>query len=117
DFIANLAKQRGAVISDTPDGGVLCWQSTTGGNPVAVLDGAATTALETQTRAQEYFSHVTGYAETKRGSLGEQYTYNNPLLSGKTRPHTFRISDSDKADSPQVVSAKIGRMFGNVASW
>src|SRR5690606_13644254 len=28
DFIANLAKQRGAVISDTPDGGVLCWQST-----------------------------------------------------------------------------------------
>ncbi len=117
EFLANLAKQRGAVISDTADGGILCWQSYAGGSPVAVLDGAATTALEQQTNSQEYFSEVTGYAETKRGSLGQRYTYNNPLLKTVRRPHTFRISDSDKADSPYVVAAKIGRMFGNVASW
>ena len=115
-FLAELAKQRNLVFSNTPEGVLLCWKSVTPGNPVAQLSEGTppVTTVSANFSPQEYFSEITGFASAKRGRKGGKYTQQNPHLAGVLRPMSFRVEDTEKADTPQATRAKMGRMFGGI---
>lgn len=119
DFLADLARQRNLVISNTPDGKLLCLQSVAPGRPVARLrDGEPpVTKIGATFSPQDYYSEITGFVPRKRKRKGSRHTERNPFLSAVLRPRSFRLDDTDKGDAPSAVKAKLGRMFGNMASW
>jgi len=119
DFLGQLARQRNLVISSTPDGALLCWQSVVPGRPVATLREQEQPVIKVSATfsPQEYFSEITGFAAAKRGRGGAKFTEQNPFLSGVLRPHSFTLQDTDKGDAPAAVKAKLGRMFANMASF
>jgi prophage tail gpP-like protein len=118
DFIAELAKQRNLVITDTWDGALLCWQSVKPGNPVLRLqDGRQPISeVEADFNPQEYFSEITGFGKSKRGKKGGRFTEKNPWLD-VLRPHAFKLDDTEPADTPTATRAKLGRMFAGAVSY
>lgn len=117
-FLIELAQQRNLVISDTPAGALRFLRSTSGGAPVARLrEGQPPlTSVVSTFSPQSYFSEITGIAKTRSGRGGARFTVQNPFLSGVTRPHTFRLEDTDGADVPAAARAKLGRMLGAALS-
>ena len=117
DFLSELARQRNLVVSNTPDGKLLCWQSVAPGNPVADLEGQPLGSVSATFSPQDYFSEITGYAPTKRKRKGAHLTEKNPFLQAILRPHAFTVEDSEKGDLPTAVRAKLGRMLANSATF
>lgn len=117
-FLAELARQRNQVISNTKDGALLFQQSVDPGDPVAVLvEGEAPVSrVVSQFSPQQCFSELTGFAATRRGRRGGKHTVRNPWFNG-FRPLSFRCEDTATADVPEATRARLGRMFGNMASW
>lgn len=118
-FLTELAKQRNIVLSNTPDGLLLCWQSVGTGSPIARLLGGLPplVRVEPSFDPQQYFSQITGFASAKRGRKGGKWTESNPHLTGVLRPFNFKLDDTEPADGPEATRAKLGRMFGQVSSW
>jgi prophage tail gpP-like protein len=120
DFMVELAKQRGAVISDDVYGDPVVWVPAEDVDSVAYLAAEVAARAEPQFNGQEYFSHIYGYTFTnrKRGRVGERFEYANSLApQGLNRSQFFKVQDADNEDAPAVVAAKIGRMFGEAAQW
>lgn len=119
DFLADLTQQRNAVISNTFDGKLLCWQSITSGKPVCdFVEGQAPfSSITPKFSPRKYFSEVTGIAAKKRGKSPAKYTQKNPWLTKVVRPHTFKLEDTERGDAPEATKAFVGRMFGDMASW
>lgn len=118
-FLAKLAKQRNLIISSTPTGALLFWQSVKAGNPVARLSQGSSPLMIVTPRfiPQQYYSHITGIEPVLVGLPGQQFTVKNTQLEGVIRPLTFTIPDTIDADIKQAVEAKVGRMFGNLATY
>lgn len=118
-FLSDLARQRSLVVSSTPDGELLFQQSVAAGQPVAALQQGASPVLGVQPSfsPQQYYSHVTGLESVYLGTEGSQYTVKNPHLAGTVRPLTFKSPDVLGGDIQQAVAAKVGRMYGNMASY
>jgi prophage tail gpP-like protein len=119
-FLTELAQQRGLVLSNTPDGLLLCWQSIETGNPVAVIDVDGEqpfTTVSSTFNPQDYFSQITGMGRSKRNRRGSQHTEKNPWLPGVLRPNTYKVPDADPGDIPEATRAQLGRMFANMASF
>lgn len=119
DFLIELAQQRGLVLSNTPTGELLCWQSVEPGRPVAKLKDHEQPVLRVRPTfsPQEYFSEVTGYARRRKGRKASKYTARNHLLEGVLRPTSFRLSDTEKADAATAATAKLARMFAQAVSF
>lgn len=119
DFLVDLAKQRNAVLTDTPAGELLCWQSVAPGKPVAsfVEGQAPLTKVSAKFSPQDYYSEVTGFGKKKRGKGEARFTALNAWLNAPLRPHTFKLEDSERADVPEATFTKLGRMFANMASF
>lgn len=117
DQIAELARQRGFVLSDTAEGRLLCWQSVGTGDPVDDLEhGVPPVAVVSPSYdGRQCRSEVSGYAPAKRGRLGASYTAQNPFLD-RDRPHAFVVEKSEKEDLERATLAELGRMFGAIAS-
>tara|TARA_R110002153_G_C13332612_1_gene498606 strand:- start:24329 stop:25564 length:1236 start_codon:yes stop_codon:yes gene_type:complete len=118
-FIADLAKQRNLIVSSTKDGKLLFLKSVEAGKPVANLSqgNSPLTSVEPFFSPQDYHSHISGIEPVVVGSTGSQYTVKNPRLLGVTRPLTFSVTDTEGGGLKEAVEAKIGRMFGNMASY
>lgn len=118
-FLTELAKQRTLILTDTPDGMLLAWRSVPTGNPVARLKGnaAPVTSVSASFDSQEYYSEITGYSRARRGRKGAKYTAKNRWLPNVLRPLSFHLDDTEKAEAPEATKAKLGRMFGNMASY
>lgn len=118
-FLAELAQQRGYVLSSTPDGRLLLWQSVSGGRPVArLIEGEAPLlSVHPTFSPQHYFSEITGYCSARRGRKGSRYTERNRWLSSPLRCMSFRLDDTEKGDVHFAVRSKMGRMFGNMVSY
>lgn len=118
-FLAELAKQRGFVITNLEDGRVHFQRSVAPGSPIARLQEGARPLLSVSPTfsPQEYFSEITGLASAKAGRAGSAYTVRNPRLTGVIRPTTFTADDTEKGDIPAATSAKLGRMFGNMVAY
>ncbi|MFW6031044.1 MAG: hypothetical protein ACOC9T_00515 [Myxococcota bacterium] len=117
-FLAELAKERGLVISDTPEGALRFRRSSSPGQPVVRLREGQPPLLsvEPSFAPQAYYSEVTAISKTRAGRGGAKYTVTNPRLAGVLRPHTFELEDTDGPDAPAAADAKLGRMFGNALS-
>lgn len=118
-FLADLAKQRNMVVSNTADGALHLLQSAAPGRPVARLrEGhAPLSSVRPRFEPQSYFSEVTGLRKSQAGRLGAKHTVRNPWLPSVARPHTFAVDDADRGDIPEATRAKLGRMFGNMVSY
>lgn len=120
DFLADMAKQRGLVITSTPAGELLFQKSVAPGHPVARLqEGLPPLVSVAPTFSpQSYYSEITGFTSAKRGRGGSKWTERNDRLSGGVlRSISFKLDDTEKADAPAAVKAKMGRMFGNFCSY
>jgi prophage tail gpP-like protein len=116
DFLADLAKQRGRVLTDTPSGDLLCWRSVEPGNPVCyfVEGQAPLTKVSASFSPQDYYSEITGFGKKKRSRGEARWTALNAYLEKPRRPHTFKLEDSERADVPTATLANLGRMFANI---
>lgn len=125
DFLTELSGQRNLVITDTPDGKLLFWQSIAAGNPVARLKEGEqpVTAVRATFDPQNYFSEVTGFATARKGRKGKsarkgsKFTEQNPRLTTTLRPMSFNVNDADDAGVPEATKAKLGRMLANSSSY
>jgi prophage tail gpP-like protein len=140
-FLEDLAQQRGFVMSNTPEGALLFWQSiepTPQPSAVALLSGQASRGPELRARlksgerpmvsvrpvfdAQSYASelHCRTTAKSRRSSGGpksaSQCAVRNPWLS-KFRPRGITFGDVDRADLPEIARAELGRVIAGAASW
>lgn len=118
-FLAELARQRSQVLSSTPEGELVFWNSIEPGKPVATLrEGQAPVSKVTpRFSPQDCYSEITGFAPTKRGRRGGKHTARNPFLRDVLRPMSCRFDDTETASTPDATRAKLGRMFGNMATW
>ena len=119
EFLADLAKQRGLVLGSDEIGDVIYRQSTASGLPVAKLSDnqSPVTSVSATFSPQNYFSEVTCLAKTKGGRSGSKYTSTNPYLLDVLRPSVIELDDTDPGDIKVATTARLGRMFGNVASY
>jgi len=119
DFLSDLARQRNLVISNTADGKMVFQSSIASGQPVVTIDQGKAPLVEVvpNFNPQNYYSDVTGIEPTILGLEGAQFTVKNDKLKGVIRPHTFVTQDTQEGAVPAAVNAKMGRMFGNMASY
>jgi len=119
-FLVKLAKQVGLIITSGTDGELIFKKSVTSGTPVANLSEDVPPLLTVSGRfnQQQYYSHLTGITPPIIGNLGgKQFTEKNPRLSGRLRPITFSMNNVDGADIKAAVAARLGYMFGDMASY
>ena len=120
DFLVDLAKQRGLVISSTPRGELLFRKAVAPGNPVVRLEQGVPPLVSVVPTfsPQSYYSEITGFTSAKRGRVGSKYTERNERLSGGVlRSHSFKLEDTEKADAPAAVRFKVSRMFAAMCSF
>jgi len=119
EFLADLAKQRTYVMTNSREGRLLFWKSVTESVPVArLVEGVAPVSkVEPNYSAQEYYSHITGFTPWRKRRGGNSHTFPNPWLDKVYRPISCKFDDTEKADAAEATRAKAGRMFGNIASW
>lgn len=147
EFLTDLAKQRGFVISSDVMGDLMFWKSAEG-EPVAILDQGLSPLLSVKTtfNPQEYYSDLTGLSPVKVGKPAAKRTTGprkkrdpesaQPAPAAKKpkpakkyskfsvqdeaevfRPLNFKIEDIDGADVETATQAKLARMLGNMASY
>lgn len=119
-FLADLAKQRGYILSSTHDGGIVFRTSQSEPTPpVARLhaDKQPVIGVSPTFSPQTFYSEVTCVTKGKRGRKGSQYTEGNFFLQGVTRPGVIELDDTDPGDIEIATRAAIGRMYGNAASY
>lgn len=119
EVLATLARQRGRVLTDRPDGRLLCWAPEGAGDPVAHFEEGIPPAenIEFHPSAQDFFSEITGYSPDRTGKKGSRFTLQNPLLQTRVRPMAFEAEDSSAGDIRGATLARFGRMLANAASW
>jgi len=119
EFLADLAKQRGQVISSTVLGELLIWRSAAPGNQIAILEEGASPVVSVAPtfNPQAYYSSITALSPVSLTSDGEQYTGKNNSLAGVTRPFTFESKDTEVGGVKAAALAKLGRMFGAAAGY
>ena len=121
-FLAEMAKQRGLIISSTPAGQLLFLKSSPVGIPAADLKQGESPLLSVAAAFdhQKYYSEVTGIEPTRIGvpaSAGGQFTARNPHAAGIVRPFTYTVPDTVGGELKPAVEAKLGRMLGAVAEY
>lgn len=116
-FLTDLAKQRNLVIGDTRDGQLRFQKSTETGFPRARLSqgNSPLVSVTPQFNAQNTFSTVTGINTITPGVEGDSFTVQTGILGG--RYHTFKVKDTLNTSLEVPVNAKVGRMYGNMASF
>lgn len=118
-FLADLALQRGFVVSDTPSGDLLFRSEGATGSPVARLKGQPLGRVAAQFQPSRWFSHITGRACKRSGQQhGSKYTQFNELYrSIFPRHHCASTGDTGSADVPRATKAMVGRMVASSATY
>lgn len=118
-FLAELALQRGFVISDTAKGGLHFRSEGKTGSPVARLEGQPIGRISAQFNPGKWYSHITGRACKRSGQQhGSKYTEKNPLFRQIfPRHHCASTGDTGSADVPRATKAMVGRMIASAATY
>lgn len=119
DFLAELARQRGLVMTSTAKGELLFQRSIQPGKPVAKFEEGVQplSGVSPQFNPQEYYSEITGVVPARRGRRGFSHTEQNPFPPAERVCMSFDLDDTEAADAPAAVKAKMGRMFANMCSY
>lgn len=118
-FLGELARARGLVMGDTPDGALQFRTSARVGRPVArfLESKLPANSVAATFSPQAYYSEITGLGRKKAGYKGSKYTEKNPHLPNVVRPLNFTVGDVNAGDLPGAVRAKIARMFANMVAY
>jgi prophage tail gpP-like protein len=119
-FLVDLAKQRGLVVSSTSKGELLFRRAVAPGSPVGRLEEGVPPLVSVVPtfNPSSYYSEITGFSAAKRGRVGAKYTERLQRLSGGwLRSHNFKLEDTEKADAPAAVRAKVSRMYAEMATY
>jgi prophage tail gpP-like protein len=118
-FLEELVRLRGRVLTSTPRGEILCWKGTPTGSPVFNFEEGVQpfTGSEAMFSPQDYHSEITAFTGARRGRPGAKFTEPNPWLRTSLRPLNISIEKNEKADGPEAARSAMGRMFANMASW
>lgn len=147
EFLTDLAKQRGFVISSDENGDLLFWKSAKGTAVAVLQQGVSPLTKVTPTfNPQEYYSDLTGLSPVEVGKAPAKKTvktkkekkdknaapkktvkqpkppkkYQKFTVADDTevfRPLSFKIDDIEGADVETATNAKMARMLGNMASY
>lgn len=121
DLLINLAKQRSLVISSASNGDLRIYKPAQDFEAVATLsEDRPVTSVTPNFSTQNYFSSLTGISKTKGGKNGSKFTVQNPFLKNNfdiNRPFVYELNDTDPADVPEAVNARMGRMFSDSVSY
>lgn len=118
-FLADIARQRGFVVADHPDGRLWLRRSATSAAPVLVRlkEGAPPLiSCGVSFSPREYFSEITGVGGARPGRGGAASTVRNPHATA-LRPRVYKPEDTEAGDVPSASRAQLGRMFGAAASY
>lgn len=116
EFLVKIVKERNAVLTNTPTGDLLCWQSVKPGNPVGQLHQENIPKIRSKFSSQEYYSEVTGIGARRRKSdVDSPHTEQNPFLRTIRRPFVFKVQNTEDGGSETSSKARLGRMFANMA--
>lgn len=118
EFLVKIVKERNAVLSNTPTGELLCWQSVSPGKPVGLLSHWDIPKIRAKFSSQEYYSEVTGVSAKRRKREGEPpHTAENPFLRTVRRPLVFKVQNTEGGGGESSAKARLGRMFANMATY
>lgn len=146
EFLTDLAKQRGFIISSNESGGLLFWKSGSSTTPVAVLTQGESPlkSVTPDFKPQEFYSDMTGLApvevgkpavkktvKTKRSKKGDppkpkvkkpkpakKYSkFSTETEAEAFRPLVFKIDDAEGADVETATKAALARMLGNMVAY
>ena len=121
NFLSPLAQQRGILLTNNPQGGLLFWTANIDGIPVASIREGELPYLSCKPAfgPQNYYSHITGLSPTEDEKPAESFTVANPFLvnRGVIRPFTYTVEDGKDTDLQASVTAKAARMFANSGSY
>jgi prophage tail gpP-like protein len=120
-FIADLAKQRGFVLSSSPKGEMVMQKGADTGSPVMVIEKGMhpCEAVNSDIDESQYYSDVTGYVPRKSRPgyrHGEGFTVRNPYMTDVCRPFLMEMSDIEAGELEAATMALAGRMFAAVMS-
>lgn len=120
EFLAERAKERSQVISNTPDGRLLFRQAITSGKPVVELKQGLSplTNVDAEFNFSNYYSEITGIQPVRvRAKKTNNYTKKNSLLADAVRPYVYNVPNSKDANLEASVSFKLGTMFANMVTY
>lgn len=120
-FIADLAKQRGFVLSSNQNGEMVIRKGAETGSPVMVLEKGVHPCESASVDIDEsqYYSDVTGYVPRKSRPgyrHGEGFTVQNPYMTDVCRPFLMEMNDIEAGELEAATMALAGRMFAAVMS-
>lgn len=138
DFLTDLAKQRGYVISSNESGDLLFWKSSTGAAVAVLTQGESPLkSVSPDFRPQEFYSDLTGLApvevdkpaakktiktkkdpKVKAPKPAKKYNkFSTESESEVYRPYVFKVNDVDGVDVETATKATLSRMLGNMANY
>ena len=118
-FLSKLANKRNLIITSNKNGDLVFQKAIETGNVVAVLEEGLSPLIKTTANfnPQSYYTHITGIDPVMIGLDGSAFTVKNNLLKDSIRPFVYEEEDTQESDMKVAVSAKMGRMFGNMVSY
>lgn len=143
DFLTELAKQRGFILSSNESGDLVVWKSGGSAIPVAVLTQGESPlkSITPDFKPQDFYSDMTGLApvevgkpavkktvKTKKGEKpkpkvkapkpAKKYTKFSAEADAEAfRPLVFKIDDAEGADVETATKAALARMLGNMVTY
>jgi prophage tail gpP-like protein len=121
DFLSRLAKQRNLLITNNEKGQVVFFNPKPGKTSVSFAEGRfPLMSIKPKFKAQDFFSHITGFGKTDAEYPSMSHTFENKYLINKgiMRHHSLTIEDSETiSDLENSVKAYAGRMFADCVSF
>lgn len=114
-FLAKLAKQRGLLFTNDPQGRLVFFAPVPG-RPVATIQEGAPPFVSgaVDYNGQNFFGTITGLSPFVIEAFSEVVTLDNPLVPADViRPHTITMDDTENADLQKVTAAARGRMYAD----
>jgi len=124
DFLTTLAKQRGLVSTNAPDGSLRFWNDKPGKSCATFIEGDIR-FIDCKPKFDEtnFYSHVTGYAKINEDkdvrNKPDKFTFENQYLvkNGVLKPFAYVVDDSEGSDLETAVKAKAASMFCTCVSY
>jgi prophage tail gpP-like protein len=121
DFLSRLAKQRNLLITNNEKGQLVFFNPKPGKAAVSFVEGRSPLiSIKPKFKAQDFYSHITGFGKTDAEYPSMSYTFENKYLINKgiMRHHSLTIEDSETiSDLENSVKAHAGRMFADCVSF
>lgn len=120
DFLRTLAVQRGMMLSNTEDGGLLIYTPESPAVSASFRQGEFPfISCAAEFDRQGMYSHITGYSKTTGENTSQKYTWENGLLinAGVLRCHAEVVEDTGEGGLEKAVKSLAAKMFAGCVKY